>query len=86
MKLGFLEQESLYFSAVVMGNVSGKGNGDEAERSGTKNEEEEEYMEYAQSGAQVQSPGSMVQYSPLHSPRAYQSSLIFTPQVSSLES
>ncbi|XP_031092632.1 SNF1-related protein kinase regulatory subunit beta-2-like [Ipomoea triloba] len=58
----------------IMGNVSGKRNGDEAESSGAKNVEEEEYMEF------VHSPGSMVQYSPLHTPRAYQSPLIFTPQ------
>ncbi|XP_019198361.1 PREDICTED: SNF1-related protein kinase regulatory subunit beta-2-like isoform X2 [Ipomoea nil] len=62
-----------------MGNVSGKRNGDEAESSGAKNVEEEEYMEY------VHSPGSMVQYSPLHTPRAYQSPLIFTPQNQSNE-
>ncbi|XP_059661252.1 SNF1-related protein kinase regulatory subunit beta-2-like [Cornus florida] len=69
---------------MVMGNVSGKK--DEAGPSATKNEEGEEYMEYAHGGAQVSyhAPGpfpeSMVQ-SPPHSPRAYQSPLMFTPQV-----
>ncbi|KAM7498453.1 hypothetical protein LguiA_022867 [Lonicera macranthoides] len=65
-----------------MGNVSGRK--DEAGPSGDKTQEEEEYMEYA---AQVSNyrargpfPESMVQ-SPPHSPRAYQSPLLFTPQV-----
>ncbi|CAK9175286.1 unnamed protein product [Ilex paraguariensis] len=68
-----------------MGNVSGRK--DEAGPSGTKDEEEgEEYMEYAHGGAQgsyhgqAQFSDSMVQ-SPSHSPRAYRSPLMFTPQV-----
>ncbi|KAA8526620.1 hypothetical protein F0562_008177 [Nyssa sinensis] len=69
---------------MVMGNVSGKK--DETGPSGTKDEEGEEYMEYAHDGAHVSYhahdpyPESMVQ-SPPHTPRASQSPLMFTPQV-----
>lgn len=69
-----------------MGNVSGKRGEEEVESSGVKNQEEEEggegeFMECAQSG-QLQLPvdPSMVQ-SPPHTPRAYYSPVIFTPQV-----
>lgn len=67
----------LYYA--VMGNVSGKK--EEGETSGlikNQEDEEEEYMEYAHGHGQF--PDSMVQ-SPPHSPKAYQSPLIFTPQV-----
>ncbi|KAI8007175.1 SNF1-related protein kinase regulatory subunit beta-2 [Camellia lanceoleosa] len=77
----------------VMGNVSGRKDEEAGCSSGTKHEEgeddEEEYMmEYAHGGggarvsyhAHGPFPESMVQ-SPPHSPRAYHSPLMFTPQV-----
>ncbi|XP_019240783.1 PREDICTED: SNF1-related protein kinase regulatory subunit beta-2-like isoform X1 [Nicotiana attenuata] len=67
----------LYYAE--MGNVSGKK--EEGETSGlikNQEDEEEEYMEYAHGHGQFSD--SMVQ-SPPHSPKAYQSPLIFTPQV-----
>ncbi|GMP66543.1 hypothetical protein CsSME_00026860 [Camellia sinensis var. sinensis] len=77
-----------------MGNVSGRKDEEAGCSSGTKHEEgeeeeEEEYMmEYAHGGggarvsyhAHGPFPESMVQ-SPPHSPRAYHSPLMFTPQV-----
>lgn len=69
-----------------MGNVSGKRGEEEVESSGVKNQEEEEggegeFMECSAQSGQLQLPAdpSMVQ-SPPHTPRAYYSPVIFTPQ------
>lgn len=73
-----------------MGNVSGKRGEEEVESSGVKNQEEEEggegeFMECSAQSGQLQLPAdpSMVQ-SPPHTPRAYYSPVIFTPQVINL--
>ncbi|XP_052179248.1 SNF1-related protein kinase regulatory subunit beta-2-like isoform X2 [Diospyros lotus] len=62
----------------VMGNVSGRK--DEAGPSATKNQEGEDYMEFAHGGAQGPFPQSMAQ-SPPSSPRAYCSTAMFNSQV-----